>query len=73
MVDLVPGLEPWSNLPEDAGGVVAELRRTLKGWREMLPHDYSGVTAILRALIRDLLKEHPDPRKARPRLHSMGE
>lgn len=66
MVDLIPGHEPWSNLPEDPAARLRELRDTLKEWRKMLPQDYSGVTAVLRDMIRDLLKEHPELRKERP-------
>jgi hypothetical protein len=29
MVDLIPGHEPWSNLPEDPDARLRELRRTL--------------------------------------------
>ena len=56
MVDLIPGHEPWSNLPKDPAARVRELRCRLKGWREMLPCDYTGITATLPAVMRDLHK-----------------
>jgi hypothetical protein len=71
LVDLVPGLEPWSNLPEEPEARLRELRCRLREWRKMLPVDYSGVTAALRERIRELLKEHPElrdtPRRSRTR------
>jgi hypothetical protein len=57
-------------LLEDPEGRLQEVRRTLREWRKMLPYDYSGVTATLVDIIRDLLKEHLELRKARPPSHA---